>query len=238
MMTATATAGQETLGHILVVDDDEGLRHLLKRYLTEQGFATSVAADAAAARALLALIAYDAVVLDVMMPRETGFELVRSLASTMKGPYPPILFLTAMGDPEQRIEGLETGADDYLTKPFEPRELVLRLQRLIKRGNEASAQSRNLRFGDFLLELQSGRLTQRGEPVYLTTAETQLLKCLGEKKGEPVSRETLAGVLGLVGNERSVDVQVTRLRKKIEPVPGRAIYLQTLRNAGYVLHAE
>ena len=220
--------------HILVTDDDDGLRALLSRFLTEEGFLVTVARDAKEARALLKLYAFDLMVLDVMMPGETGTELARSLTDS-----PPILMLTAMGDTDHRITGLEAGADDYLAKPFEPRELILRIRSILKRTKQQVASGKEIHFGEFIFDLASGKLTQQGDPVYLTNSETELLKLLAERVGTSVSREELTKLAGLAtasgGNDRAVDVQINRLRKKIEAVPGRPFYIQTVRNAGYML---
>lgn len=219
--------------HILVVDDDERLRDLLRQYLSDQGFFVSTARDAAAAREKLGFFAVDGMVLDVMMPGETGLQLAASLGRAA----PPTLMLTAMGEASDRIAGLEAGVEDYLVKPFEPKELVLRLRNILQRGKPAMVQA--IRFGGFRFELASQKLFHGMEPVYLTSAEALCMKALAEQAGTPVSREKLAE-LGLQGkgNERSVDVQINRLRKKIEPVPGRPVYIQTVRGAGYVLHPE
>lgn len=220
--------------HILVVDDDAPLRDLLSRYLGEQGFAVTLAADAGKARDLLALFAFDLLVLDNMMPDETGLDFMTRRLQNNEA-VPPVLFLTAMGEAPDRIAGLEAGADDYLPKPFEPKELVLRIRRILARTAEQKKKARIVQFGEFSFELDSGRLSQKGEAVYLTQSEAALMKSLAEHLGTPVAREALAAACGLSGdNERAVDVQITRLRKKIESA-GRPLYLQTVRNEGYVL---
>jgi two-component system phosphate regulon response regulator OmpR len=225
--------------HILVIDDDERLRQLLQRYLSDQGFFVTIAADAKAAREALHYFCFDAMVLDLMMPGETGLQLAASMPADNK---PPILMLTAMADPADRVRGLELGARDYLTKPFEPRELVLRLNNLLQQPAQApSTDTREVRFGFFRFEQASGRLFKEDEPVYLTQAESALLQALAANPGHPVTRESLIA-LGIGGadnqNERSVDVQINRLRKKIEPLPGRPIYIRTLRGAGYILQTD
>lgn len=215
--------------HILVVDDDDKLRALLEQFLTRAGFLVSTAANAKEARELLAVFTVDMLVLDVMMPGERGTVLAKELRS---GHGAPVLLLTAMDQAADRIEGLEAGADDYLTKPFEPKELVLRIQNILARIRPKDGAPRGLRLGEFTFDVISGKLTRAGEPVYLTGAEIHCLRTLAEAGGEPVSREALAEA---GGNERSTDVQINRLRKKIEANPGKPVYIQTIRHAGYAL---
>lgn len=222
--------------HILVVDDDERLRSLLKQYLSEHGFFVSTAANTVEAEELLAVFSVDALVLDVMMPGETGLAYATRL--TARGKAPPVLLLTARAEVDDRIAGLESGAADYLSKPFAPRELVLRLQNLLTRGRPSVSSARAVSFGDYRFELDSGRLTHQGSAIYLTSSESDCLKILAAAAGQAVSREHMAEALGDVGNARSIDVQINRLRKKIEPQPGKPIYLQTVRHAGYVLYAD
>lgn len=212
--------------HILVVDDDDRLRALIKRFLTEQGFLATAARDAAEARRKLEAFVFDLMVLDVMMPGETGLMLLKSINGTL-----PVLMLSAMGEADDRIKGLETGAEDYLTKPFEPKELVLRIKAILRRNPPSSAKI--VAFGEYRFDLAANRLAADGKPVALTSAEAALLKMLAESAGKPVSREALARRVG-AASERSVDVQITRLRKKIEG--GKPLYLQTVRGAGYVLY--
>ncbi len=221
--------------HILVVDDDTRLRGLLRKYLSDNGFQVSAAADAAEARRQLTAMAFDLMVLDVMMPGETGLELVRSLRA--EGMALPVLLLTAMGEGGDRIQGFESGADDYLTKPFEPRELLLRIGSILRRTAPAPAQTapESCRFGAFLFDLERGELRRGGEQIHLTTAEAALLAVLAAQPGETLSREDLGAATGNDGNLRTVDVQVTRLRKKIEEDPRQPRYLQTVRGRGYVL---
>jgi two-component system phosphate regulon response regulator OmpR len=188
-------------------------------------------ADAAEARRKLSWFAFDAMVLDVMMPKESGLQLLSSLSPNR----PPVLMLSAMGEAEDRIKGLETGADDYLGKPFAPKELVLRLQTLIRRREAAAARS--VTFGNYQFDLANAQLKRGGEIISLTSAESSLLKLLATRAGHPVSREDLSRLMPGNTNERSVDVQITRLRKKIEESEGKPLYLQTVRGAGYVLYA-
>jgi two-component system phosphate regulon response regulator OmpR len=224
----------ESAAHVLIVDDDDRIRTLLKRYLTENGFRTSVASDAGEARALMASVDFDLLILDVMMPGETGFSLTKWVRAASNV---PILLLTARGLPEDRIEGLEMGADDYLSKPFEPRELLLRVNGLLRRAHPPGLDKGELRFGDCVFSLGRGELRKDGELVRLTAGEASLLKALAQKPREAISREALAEQTA-AGMERSIDVQVTRLRKKIEEDPRAPIYLQTVRGVGYALMAD
>jgi two-component system phosphate regulon response regulator OmpR len=227
----TAAADQP---HILVVDDDTRLRSLLHRYLSEQGFRVTTAEDAADARAKLASLAFDLLVLDIMMPGETGLELTETLRRD--NPV-PILLLTAMNETENRIAGFECGADDYLSKPFEPRELVLRINAILRRvpPPETGQPRTKVVFGAFCFDLEREELTRDGSFVRLTTAETSLLKALARRAGEPISRDDLGEESMVSGNARTIDVQVTRLRRKIEADPKFPRYLQTVRGTGYVL---
>lgn len=227
--------------HILVVDDDRRLRELLKRYLAQNGFLVSTTADAAEARALLKNMSFDAAVLDVMMPGEDGFNLSRGLRQEY--PSLPVLLLTAKDASADRIQGLEAGADDYLTKPFEPRELVLRLLAILRRSKSADnipapPTPQHIRFGNYRFDIARQELRQDDGIVYLTTAEAALLQKLAQNAHLPCSREDLVRACHIEGGERAVDVQVTRLRRKIEIDPGFPRYLQTVRGRGYVLRPE
>ncbi len=224
--------------HLLVVDDDARLRALLRRYLSDNGFRVTLAADAAEARASLTSFAFDLIVLDVMMPGETGIELTRSLRDETQQERVPILLLTAMGEPEDRINGLEQGADDYLAKPFEPRELVLRIRNILERRGATGEPTGSIRFGAFRFDLARNELFRGGELVHLTSAEAWLLASLAARAGEAVSREDLSQSAPFSGNIRNVDVQMTRLRRKIEPDPRYPRYLQTVRGTGYALKPE
>jgi two-component system phosphate regulon response regulator OmpR len=221
--------------HILVIDDDTRLRDLLQRYLRDQGFRVTTAVDAADARAKLAALSFDLLVLDIMMPGETGLQLTGTLRrdSTV-----PILLLTAMNETENRIAGFECGADDYLPKPFEPRELVLRINAILRRVPPplpATAPPSKVTFGEFCFDLEREELTRAGSFVRLTTAEASLLKALARRAGEPITRDDLGEESMVSGNARTIDVQVTRLRRKIEADPKFPRYLQTVRGTGYVL---
>jgi len=223
---------QNSDAHILVVDDDERLRALLQRYLTQNGLRVSVAADAAEARALMKSIAFDLLILDVMMPGESGLDFAQDVRSRSAV---PILMLTAQGDPEHRIAGLERGADDYLAKPFEPRELLLRVEGLLRRTTPiARSPHREVRMGDAVFDPERALLEKKGKPIHLTSSEAALLRLFAANAGRAFSRTDLCVRLG-VSLERSIDVQVTRLRRKIEEDPKMPLYLQTVRNVGYVL---
>ena len=221
--------------HLLIVDDDARLRGLLAKYLGDQGFHVSTAGDAAEAARQLDAIAYDLIVLDVMMPGEDGISFTRRLHG---GGGPPVLLLTARGGPDDRIAGLEAGADDYLPKPLEPRELVLRIQGILRRKSAEPAppsdESEIIRLGAWRLDLKRGELQRGSETVRLTSGELTLMRLLAERAGEPISREELAEATGQT-QERTIDVQVTRLRRKIEDDPKAPHHLQTVRGKGYVL---
>ena len=235
-MGYTAEIDNGEAPHILVVDDDSRLRELLRKYLSDNGFRITVAADAASARQQMESMAFDMLVLDRMMPGEDGLELARSLRQTEDV---PILMLTAMGEVEARIDGLEAGADDYLAKPFEPRELLLRIRTVLRRaGPEPVETTDNIRFGDLELDLDRGLLVNGDEAVRLTTTESSLLGALARNPGRVLSREELARRCKVDGGERTIDVQVARLRRKIEPDPKAPRYLQTIRGRGYVLQPD
>jgi two-component system, OmpR family, phosphate regulon response regulator OmpR len=229
----TASTFQEK-PHILVVDDDDRLRALLKKFLSEQGFMVSAASDAEQARRMIASFIFDLMVLDVMMPGESGLEFLSSLAP--KGKL-PVLMLSAMGEAEDRVSGLEIGAEDYLVKPFEPKELVLRIKTILRRSDALREKAASVAFGQYQVDLGNGQLKRGSEIVSLTSAEAAILKLLAENAGTPVSREALSSLTPGGGSERSVDVQITRLRKKIED-SDKPIYLQTVRGAGYVLYTD
>lgn len=214
-----------TLPHILVIDDDNRLRGLLKKYLSENGFLVVSASDAANARELLQSLLFDLIILDVMMPQETGMEFLKKFRSSNNT---PVLMLTAMGEGQDRIKGLELGADDYLTKPFEPKELLLRINSILRRTGTKAEQ----KIGGFILE--NNNLKKDGEIIQLTTAEENLLRQLLESAGKALSREEIAARNNI--EERAVDVQITRLRKKIEADPKKPVYIQTVRGAGYKLN--
>ncbi len=224
----------DEMPHVLVVDDDTRLRELLSRYLGENGFRVTVARDAADARARMAGFSFDVLVLDVMMPGENGLDLTRALR---QGSAVPILLLTAMGEADDRVNGFESGADDYLAKPFEPRELVLRLKSILRRAPAGAARAL-VALGALSFDLAREELSRDGEAVRLTGAETSLLKVFAENPGRTLTRDELIRRSRIDGNDRTVDVQVTRLRRKIEPDPRLPRYLQTVRGEGYVLRPD
>ncbi|MDF1769166.1 response regulator transcription factor [Maricaulis sp.] len=219
--------------HILVVDDDDRIRNLLKRFLQERGYRVSTAPNANKALSTLNSLAFDLLVLDVMMPGMDGFELTQAVRERGET---PILLLTARGDAEDRIKGLSLGADDYLPKPFEPEELVLRINAILRRAKPAQAAIQHVSFGDWRFDIQRESLTRSGDAVRLTGGEAALLAALAASAGQTVSRLTLSERTG--GGERAVDVQVTRLRRKLETDPKEPLHLQTVRGEGYRLLAD
>jgi two-component system phosphate regulon response regulator OmpR len=224
--------------HVLVVDDDKRLRELLGRYLADQGFRVTTAVSAAEARSKLSSFTFDLLVLDIMMPGESGLQLTEHLRQENNV---PILLLTAMSESADRIKGLSIGADDYLAKPFEPRELVLRIQAILKRARQAPSVKeppRLIKFGSFVFDLERRRLSRQGNAVYLTESETDLLAQLASRLGDPVTREELSDMGSDIGASRVIDIQMTRLRKKIEDDPKFPRYLQTVRGRGYVLQPD
>lgn len=234
--------------HILVVDDDDRIRNLLSRYLRDQGYVVATAASAEAADDVLKFCLFDALIVDIMMPGRSGLEFTRDLRESSDI---PVLLLTALGETADRITGLEHGADDYLAKPFEPKELLLRLKSILKRHRSIDRQISEISFGDWLYDFDRLTLTRRTEDaqdrqdgqgaqaephiIYLTSVEGKLLESLARQAGKILSREELARLCGLDGNERTVDVQITRLRKKIEDDSRYPRYIQTVRGQGYVL---
>ncbi|MFO1119431.1 MAG: response regulator transcription factor [Rhodospirillales bacterium] len=223
------------LPYLLVVDDDARLRRLLARYLSEHGYLVATAEDAADARGKLGSFAFDLIVLDLMMPGESGLSFAADLR---KRSGVPILMLTAMGEPEDRIAGLEGGADDYMVKPFEPRELLLRIGNILRRTPQPEAAASEVRMGDMVFLLDREELRCGEEPVKLTSVETALMAALARRPGVALSREELIELTGAAGGDRAVDVQVTRLRRKIERDPRDPRYLQTVRGRGYVLKPD
>ena len=219
--------------HLLVVDDDRRIRDLLSRFLTSEGYRVTTADTAADARGKLKGLSFDLLVLDVMMPGESGFDFAKSLRGTSDV---PILMLTARDAAESRIKGLEMGADDYLSKPFEPRELSLRIASILKRTQPAAPPpaAESVSFGPFIYHLARGELRKGDEIIRLTDRERDMLRILSATPGETVSRMALAGNGGSV-SERAVDVQVNRLRRKIERNPADPLFVQTVRGIGYRL---
>ncbi|MGH6620901.1 MAG: response regulator [Alphaproteobacteria bacterium] len=227
--------------HILVVDDDTRLRGLLRKYLMDQGFRVTVAANSQDARRQLVALDFDLIVLDRMMPGEDGLSLTRSLRAERDV---PILMLTAMAEIGARIDGLEAGVDDYLPKPFEPRELLLRIRTILRRtagpaqAASAATDEKPVRLGAFEFLADREILTGASGPVRLTSAEASLLRVLAKNAGQILSRDDLSRMCDINGAERTIDVQVTRLRRKIEPDPRLPRYLQTIRGRGYVLRPD
>ena len=226
--------------HLLIVDDDERIRGLLQKFLIRSGFMVSTARDAAQARRILAGLEFDLVVMDVMMPGEDGVSLTRDLRKRLTT---PILLLTARGETSNRIEGLEAGADDYLVKPFEPKELLLRINAILRRVPQvkpAEPVRQIIHLGAVRYDLDRGELWRGEVPVRLTATEAQLMRIFAAAPGVAISRERLVGENGGVdaAQERAVDVQITRLRRKIESDPKSPRYLQTVRGEGYMLQPD
>ena len=224
--------------HLLIIDDDERIRGLLRKFLARHGFLVSVARDAAHARRILAGLEFDLIVMDVMMPGEDGVALTRALRETL---MTPILLLTARGETDDRIAGFEAGADDYLPKPFEPKELLLRINAILRRMPEPEpegAAPKVLALGPVRYDMERAELTQEGTLIRLTATETQLMRIFSQNLRQAVSRAKLVIDLGRdqgQAQERAVDVQITRLRRKIEADPKQPRYLQTVRGEGYML---
>lgn len=233
--TANATPPADDAAHVLVVDDDRRIRELLSRYLRQQGYRVTTASDAAEARAKLKGMDFDILVLDVMMPGENGFDFAMWLRSESDA---PILMLTARTEAADRVRGLEAGVDDYLTKPFEPKELSLRIASILRRAQPKPAPPptvESVRFGRFVFHCERGELFRGDLLVRLTERERVMMQLLARTPGEPVTREVLAGAGSLASTERAIDVQINRLRRKIESDPAEPRYLQTARGAGYRL---
>ena len=218
--------------NLLVVDDDERIRNLLRQYLINQGFIVSTASGSEEARNKIKLMRFDLIVLDIMMPGDDGLILTREIRNNS---LTPIILLTAKSGTESKIEGLELGADDYLTKPFNPKELLLRILSVLKRSTIEETIENEIYFGDFILNIERRELTLSGDRMYLTDREMNLLIALAKNPGQPLNREKLAGV-----DEpgRSVDVGINRLRRKIEKDPRMPIWLQTVRGEGYILRPD
>ena len=223
--------------HVLIVDDDHKIRDLLARYLYGQGFRVTTAADAETAQASLRGLDFDIVLLDVMMPGISGLELAREIKAVRDI---PICMLTARAEPEQRIEGLEIGVEDYVPKPFEPCELLLRLRNILRRGQPqtgAPPATDEIRMGTFVFHIARGELRRNEETVKLTERERDLLRQFAQRQGVPIQRHELA-TEDATGSDRAVDVQINRLRRKIESDPSNPVYLQTVRGKGYILYTD
>ncbi|HEY7670002.1 MAG TPA: response regulator transcription factor [Hyphomicrobium sp.] len=232
--SASQCAVLDNAPHVLVVDDDQKIRELLGRYLAEHGFRVTTAADAESARAGMRGLAFDVVLLDVMMPGESGLELARDLKATRPV---PICMLTARAEPEHRIEGLEAGVDDYIPKPFEPRELLLRLRNILRRAAGPSSPNDEVRMGAYVFHVSRGELKLGEETIKLTERERDLLRMFAQRIGTPIARHELSGD-DSTGNDRAIDVQINRLRRKIETDPSNPVYLQTVRGKGYILYSD
>lgn len=229
---ARTTLIEDDAPHILLIDDDSRIRDLLQRFLGENGFRVTVAKDAIEARRRLSGLEFDLLILDVMMPGESGIELAKDLRRTKSI---PILMLTARSETEDRIEGLEAGVDDYMSKPFEPRELLLRISAILRRGGpKPKMKLEVISFGPFQYNAERGELKRNEEHVRLTDREKQILNTFAERPGQTIARNDLVGSDAALG-ERTIDVQVNRLRRKIEEDPSNPLYLQTVRGIGYRL---
>ncbi len=227
---------EQNVKHILVVDDDTRLRNLLQRFLRENSFLVSVAKDADEARFMMQQYKFDLLIVDIMMPKESGLDF---LAKLRVESLVPVIMLTAMGNVEDRIVGLEQGADDYVSKPFEPKELLLRIGNILKRTPKEKKENQKLDLGLFVFDMQTKELiSKQGVLLHITPVEQSLLAILGAKSGQVLSREKLSEMLGAGQSPRSIDVQITRLRKKIEKDSKNPRYLQTLRGKGYMLLSD
>lgn len=221
--------------HLLVVDDDTRIRNLLKQFLSENGFRITVAGTAAEARRKLEGLDFDLLILDVMMPGESGVDLTRSLRQAKDV---PILMLTALSETDSRISGLEAGADDYLPKPFDPRELILRVNNILRRGGPPSTPKvEQIVFGPYTFQIARRELKKSGVAIKLTDREQDILSVFAQRAGETIPRHELVGDGSEVG-ERTIDVQINRLRRKIERDPANPVWLQTVRGVGYRLSVE
>jgi two-component system phosphate regulon response regulator OmpR len=243
MKNAETKPPADDAAHLLIVDDDRRIRQLLMRYLQGEGYRVTAAESAEAAYNHMRAMYFDLIILDVMMPGQNGFDFAaRIRAENAPLAEAPILMLTARSDTDDRVKGLEAGADDYMSKPFEPRELALRVASILRRAAPRqlaqSAPGQNaVRFGDFTFDPDRGELRQGDEVIRITERERDMLRVLVEKPGETVSREALGGGGG-AANERTVDVQVNRLRRKIETDPANPLFLQTVRGVGYKLAVD
>ena len=224
------------LPHILLVDDDKKILELINDYLNKNNFRVMTAENASIAREKIENIEFDLIILDIMMPGESGLNLTDSLKKNNF--KTPILLLSALGNPEDRIKGLELGANDYLTKPFEPKELLLRINNLIQKNKFLKKINKKIKFGPFVYSLKNEILLKNGKRFILTSSENKLLNILAKKHGAPIYRENLSKILNIPINSRALDVQITRLRHKIETNKKFPIYLQTVRGRGYVLRTD
>lgn len=226
----------ESRPHILVIDDDDRIRELVSRYLREQDFVVNTAVSAADAREIRTFLKFDAIIADIMMPDETGLEYTRSLRQA--GDNMPVLLLTALGETDDRITGLESGADDYLPKPFEPKELLLRIQAILRRMPSRKKTGRKFRIGPWLYNPEYKFLDDGEKQVNLTGVEDKLLQALASHSGQALSRDDLARLCEIEEGSRTIDVQITRLRKKIEEDSRTPRYIQTVRGKGYQIQVS
>ena len=224
------------LHHILVVDDDKRILELINDYLNKNNFRVSTADNAINAREKIQNIEFDLIILDIMMPGESGLTLTDSLKKNNF--KTPILLLSALGNPEDRIKGLEIGASDYLTKPFEPKELLLRMKNLIQKNKYSKLNKKIIKFGPYSFNLKNEILKKDGKVFILSSSETKLLSILAKNEGKPIFRHSLSKILNITNNSRALDVQITRLRNKIEKNKKFPTYIQTVRGRGYVLKIE
>jgi len=224
------------LSHILVVDDDKRILELINDYLNKNNFRVSTADNAIKAREKIENIEFDLIILDIMMPGESGLSLTDSLKKNNF--KTPILLLSALGNPEDRIKGLEIGASDYLTKPFEPKELLLRIKNLIQKNKYSKLNKKVIKFGPYSFNLKNEILKKDGKVFFLNSSETKLLSILAKNEGKPIFRHNLSKILNITNTSRALDVQITRLRNKIEKNKKFPTYIQTVRGRGYVLKIE
>ncbi|MDA9990534.1 response regulator [Paracoccaceae bacterium] len=240
-MNCVATGYSNMVSHLLIVDDDQRIRQLLQKYLVRNGFLVSIAQDAAQAKRLLCGLSFDLIVLDVMMPDQDGLSLTRELRESIDI---PILLLTARSESEDRISGFEAGADDYLPKPFEPKELLLRIHAILRRvpeQTEIDSQPKLILLGEVKYDVRKGELWQADLHIRLTGTEAQLMRIFAKSVGQPISRAELMSEMGRdqwQSQDRAIDVQITRLRRKIEANPKEPRYLQTVRGSGYMLASD
>ena len=216
--------------HILVVDDDEEIRRLLSEYLQKNGYIVSFASNTEIAEVLLGIFRFDLIILDILMPKETGLGFLKRRVTI----EPPVIMLTALGDVDDRINGLESGAEDYMAKPFEPKELLVRVEKLIARFKKTSSMEKKIKFGNYEFDLENKNLLKNNENIPLTTNQRDLMTIFVKNVGVVISREEIVRQLNDV-NVRTIDTQITRLRGKIEKNPKNPEFLQTVRNRGYVL---
>lgn len=222
------------LAHLLIVDDDEGIRTLLKKFLVDSGFVVSTAKDAQKAELLMAQYQFDIIIMDIMMPGESGLEFLERYGEKLNT---PLILLSALGSVDDRVNGLKSGADDYLAKPFEPEELLLRIHSILRRTGLKTENTEH-RFGDFVFDTSTGMLSRNDENVYLTNVESEMLKTLCENASQIVLRDDIIKSKGENISSRTIDTQVARLRAKIEDNPKQPVYLHTSRGKGYVLYTD